>query len=134
VTYRRAGTLVPQEELVEIATRTRKSMQRGGFNELYPQVYFGWTPHLFVAYHQGDGCFDTGNHEKLGETSSLMAAAEQAKPSLRRLRNLLQAFQALALQYGTGTNLTLLLRRGELEVFRRERGAVLPTEFVAKFA
>jgi hypothetical protein len=133
ITYSRAGTLVPQEELVELATRTPADMRTEGLDDLFSQMYFGWTPHLFIALHDSEGCFDTHERYKLGESQGLLTTAERIQPQFRRLRDLLKALQDVAIQFGPGTNLTILQRKGELEVFRREEGAVLPTEFVAKF-
>jgi hypothetical protein len=127
--FKRAGSLVPQEDVLELITRTPRSINRGR-DELYAQMLFGATNHLKIAFHKGDGHFYQMREEVLGD----YAPSEQALSSLKRLRILLAAIQELVVRHGHGKQLTLLNRGKQLEVFVREEGVVLPQEFRDVFA
>ncbi|RPA74635.1 hypothetical protein BJ508DRAFT_418503 [Ascobolus immersus RN42] len=59
----RRGTLVPNTVVAELKTKSRRAAHRLNMNDVYDQLWFSDTPHLFVGYHE-DGVFgDIEHHE-----------------------------------------------------------------------
>jgi hypothetical protein len=131
LTFRRAGALVPQNELVELAARTPNSAARG-HKELLWQLWLSQTPHYALAVHEG-GLVREVRRQHLHDSPALRAAADAAQGGLKRLRVLLDTVRRLVVERGRDTRLSLLCREGRLEVFVREGAPVLPTEFEDKF-
>jgi hypothetical protein len=129
--FRRAGTLAPQDELVELAARTRNSASRG-HAELLRQLWLSQIPHFVLAVHE-DGVVQEVRRQHLRESPELLAAAAAAQDGLKRLRVLLDAVRWLVVEHGRDTRLSFVCRKGHLEVFVREGAPVLPAEFEAKF-
>jgi hypothetical protein len=129
--FQRVGKLVPQGEVLELMTRTLNSVTQPR-DELYAQMAFGGTEHLKIAIHNR-GRFTQVIEEILGQSPPLVDAANRVQPSFKRLRVLLKAIQSLVTQYGRNKHLTLVNRGGQLEVFVREDGVVLPQEFTNVF-
>jgi hypothetical protein len=129
LSYRRVGQLVPQDEILELVTRTQGTAKKPR-DELYTQMIFGATSHLKIALHQ-QGRFHQVKSEVVGQSPELLKAATNVQASLQRLRALLGEIQALATRHGKGKGkqLTLLNRNRKLQVFVREEGVALPQEF-----
>lgn len=129
---RRVGELVPQEDLIELKTRSEITAPRIAWSDVYVQLFFSQTRHHVLAIHK-KGTFNRVRREELDRSESLRRAAAEAQPGLKRLRVLLAAIQQLVILHGCQKNLSLVQRDGVLEVFERQEGVVLPDEIVSRF-
>jgi hypothetical protein len=130
ITFRRAGTLVPQDDLVELAARSKRTNKT--FADVFRQLWLAQTPHYVLARHDA-GMFTDVRHERLDTSPALLAAADAAQDGLKRLSMLLREVRRLVVQRGQETQLSLVCSGdGSLEVFVREQGAALPAELALK--
>jgi hypothetical protein len=126
--FKRVGQLVPQKDVIEFVTRSRKANLKR--DEQYVQLLFGALNQLKIAVHDGQGSFFKLQEEDIKK----IPPPARVISSLKQLRVLLAAIQQVVVRYGRGKRLTLLNRAKTLEVFVREEGVVLPQEFENAFA
>ena len=115
----RAGTVVPQKNIVELTTRSVRYVNEFDWTEQYPQLFLSHVPNLFLAVHDR-GMFERMIRHQLG-TSELRAVEQSSRiqRGFRQLIAVLKVVQVLARQHGKRGRLSLVCRDGRLEVFER---------------
>ena len=159
----RAGTQVPQDSLVEVASRSVHYLDQLDWNELYPQLALSQTPVLRLGVHtrgeftelrewqlEGSGArVDTGTTPRPGGTQrgadvlDLSAQRQETAVQIVRLAKVLQAVQKIAIARGPGPagSFSLVCEDGKLCVYAPKRDgdgkslteSCLPPEVVARF-
>lgn len=147
----RAGTQVPQESLLEVASRSKYFIDQLDWNELYPQLAISQTPGLRLGVHergtfnemremQVDGCGGGVGKGAGAGTSGLPALEAQKRETaaqFARLARVLEDVQELAIARGPGPrgSFGLVCEGGELHVYARTgtRRSVLPSDVRKRF-
>ena len=129
-----AGTIAPQDSIAELKTVSVKGLSAGRvrWEEIMLQLFIAQTPHLFLGVH------DRGNFVQVRDqtmSSPEMKAAEaKVKPSLLKLRRVLEDIKKLVIAHGEAGRLTLICRDGRLDVVERtSQQSCLPAYFLKKF-
>jgi hypothetical protein len=126
------GTLVPQDRLVELTTRSQKSFETFNWADPYTQLYFSQTPHIYVAVHR-NGSFQSIHKKQLGEGDLKDIHTDQEK-NLRRLRVLLGIIVNKVKEAGADKQMALLCRRGDLKLHENlDSRSCLPDDHLALF-
>ena len=148
----RAGTQVPQESLLEVASRSKRFIDQLDWNELYPQLVISQTPGLRLGVHErgtftemremqvdGDGVVGAG--ASAGGPSlppALEAQKRETAAQLVRLARVLEDVQELAISRGPGPtgSFSLVCEGGKLQVYARKgvRRSCLPPDVRARFS
>jgi len=146
----RAGTQVPQEALIEVASRSAFFLEQLDWNELYPQLALSQTPVLHLGVHerglftqinkwQLDGRPRTGMRVGSATSPDISAQRRETAVQIVRLARLLEDVQELAITQGPGAagSFSLVCENGELCVYARKKDAgaksCLPPDVVARF-
>ncbi|KAF8490623.1 hypothetical protein F5888DRAFT_1097862 [Russula emetica] len=139
----RAGTQVPQESLLEVASRSIYYIDQLDWNELYPQLAISQTPGLRLGVHergtftemremQVDGDGSAGGPPVLEEQKRTTAA------QFVRLARVLEDVQELAIARGPGPtgSFSLVCEGGQLRAYARKgvRRSCLPPDVRARFS
>jgi hypothetical protein len=132
LTYRQVGTLTPQSEVIELATKSKAWVNNYKRREVYPVLAFGGIPHHILALHQ-QGTFVEVRREQVGITQSLINADMTTQGDFARMRALLHNLRQMVITRGAAKPLSLLCLEGKLQVFERLDGATLPADFIAQF-
>jgi hypothetical protein len=128
----RAGTLIPQSRVVELATRAEHNISTYDWSETYPQLALSQTPHHILGAHQR-GTF-TNIFQRTLKGPGLAGAALAAREGLIKLRAVLDAVQELAVEYGKKNGLSLVCKDGQLMAYEREGSkGCLPEEYLKRF-
>ena len=140
----RAGTEVPQESLIEIASRSKYFIDQLDWNELYPQLALSQTPGLRLGVHER-GTFtelrecqvDSDDGAGAGEPAGLPGQRRETAAQLVRLARVLEEVQELAISRGPGPagSFSLVCEGGELQVYGRKgvRRSCLPPDVRTRF-
>ena len=140
----RAGTEVPQESLLEIASRSKFFIDQLDWNELYPQLVLSQTPGLRLGVHER-GTFtelrecqvDSDDGAGAGEPAGLPAQRRETAAQLVRLARVLEEVQELAISRGPGPagSFSLVCEGGKLQVYGRKgvRRSCLPPDVRTRF-
>ena len=145
-----AGTQVPQDALVEVASRSVYYLDQLDWNELYPQLALSQTPALRLGVHErgeftemrewqleGPGArVDTGTTRQPGGTQmgadvlDLSAQRRETAVQIVRLAKVLQDVQKIAIARGAGPagSFSLVCEDG-----KSLTGSCLPSEVLARF-
>jgi hypothetical protein len=133
ISYRTAGTLVPQQSLIELTTRSARNIISFNWAEALPQLWLSRTANHILAVHER-GTFTSVTRRSLEGSAELRAATAGAQLSFKKLRRVLDAIQELLVERGREARLTLVCRNGVLEVFERtDDWSVLPKEVLKRF-
>ena len=140
----RAGTEVPQESLVEVASRSKYFIDQLDWNELYPQLALSQTSGLRLGVHER-GTFtelrecqvESDDGVGAGEPAGLPAQRRETAAQLVRLARVLEYIQELAIMRGPGPtgSFSLVCEGGELRVYGRKgvRRSCLPQDVRTRF-
>ena len=141
-----AGTQVPQEALLEVASRSVYYIDRLDWNELYPQLALSQTPGLRLGVHER-GTFtelrecqvDSDDGAGVGgPPDSLPAQRRDTAAQFVRLARVLEDVQELAIARGPGPvgSFSLVCEGGELRVYGRKGvgKSCLPLDVRTRFA
>src|SRR6266702_676262 len=158
----RAGTQVPQDALVEVASRSVFYLDQLDWNELYPQLALSQTPEFRMGVHErgeftelreweleGPGTrVSTGTTRRSGtqrgaDVLDLSMQRRETAVQIVRLARVLQDVQKLAIARGPGPagSFSRVCEGGKLRVYARKMdgdgksspGSCLPPEVVARF-
>jgi hypothetical protein len=141
----RAGTQVPQESLLEVASRSKYFIDQLDWNELYPQLAVSQTPGLRLGVHER-GTFtemremqvDGDDGVGAGRPPALEAQKRETAAQLVRLARVLEDLQELAIARGPGPTaaLALVCEGGELRTYARKgvRRSCLPPDVRERFS
>ncbi|KAI5121356.1 hypothetical protein M0805_000664 [Coniferiporia weirii] len=130
-----AGVLAPQSKLVEMTTRSVRSMEEGfDWQDFFPQLFLSQTPNSFIGIHER-GQFRRIEAGTLGDTIlSKQRRTQQA--AFDRFRVLLEDVRQIAVNAGKDARLSLIYRveTKKLEVFERDSDAgSLPDSWMGRF-
>jgi len=140
----RAGKQVPQEALLEVASRSKYFIDQLDWNELYPQLAISQTPGLRLGVHER-GTFTEMREWQVdsddgagGPPPGLADQKRETAAQLVRLARVLEDVQELAIARGPGPtgSFSLVCEGGELRVYGRKgvRRSCLPPDVRARFA
>ncbi|KAF8580649.1 hypothetical protein K439DRAFT_1415180 [Ramaria rubella] len=127
------GTLVPQSALLELKTRSFRSVNQFDWDDTYTQLFLSRTPNIFLCVHQ-TGTFQEVRKRTLAELET-QVMARKAYEGLRKLRDILKGVQDILKEEGEGARLSLVCRHGaEIVVYeRKSKDGLLPKEILRKF-
>lgn len=127
------GTLVPQADLLELKTRSIRSVGGFDWDDTYTQLLLSQTPNIFLCVHER-GKFLEVRKKKLEEIET-EEMARKVQKSLKKLRKVLGAIQAMIKEKGDGVKLSLVCKPGaEMIVYKRTtQETCLPQEILDKF-
>jgi hypothetical protein len=139
----RAGTQVPQELLLEVASRSKYFIDQLDWNELYPQLALSKTPGLRLGVHER-GTFtemremQVDGDDGAGPPPALEAQKRETAAQFVRLARVLEDIQELAIARGPGPtgSFSLVCEGGELRAYARKgvRRSCLPPDVRARFS
>src|SRR6266702_1408587 len=158
----RAGTQVPQDALVEVASRSVFYLDQLDWNELYPQLALSQTPALRMGVHErgeftelrewqlegpgarvGTGTTHRSGTQRGADVLDLSMQRRETAVQIVRLARVLQDVQKLAIARGPGPagSFSRVCEGGKLRVYARKMdgdgksspGSCLPPEVVARF-
>jgi hypothetical protein len=137
----RAGTQVPQDALLEVASRSAYFIDQLDWNEIYPQLALSQTPALRLGVHER-GTFTELREWQVdgaGADSLPGIAAQRSKTAgqMVRLARVLEEVQELAIARGPGPegSFSLVCEGGELRVYARNGAkSCLPPDVMARFS
>ena len=115
----RAGTLVPQSSIRELATRSVKWLDRTNVEDTYLQLFLTQTPAHLVAVHERGTFTRVDTQELAGSELEEVGASEGVRASLARFVKLLKEVQALVKMHGQVGHVSLVCERGKLELMGR---------------
>lgn len=141
----RAGTQVPQESLLEVASRSKYFIDQLDWNELYPQLAISKTPGLRLGVHERGNFIemrelqiDDDNGTGAGGPPALEAQKRETAAQLVRLARVLEDVQELAILRGPGPtgSFSLVCESGQLRAYARKgvRRSCLPPDVRARFS
>jgi hypothetical protein len=137
----RAGTQVPQDALLEVASRSAYFIDKLDWNEIYPQLALSQTPALHLGVHER-GTFTELREWQVdgaGADSLPGIAAQRSETAgqMVRLARVLEEVQELAIARGPGPegSFSLVCEGGELRVYARNGAkSCLPLDVMARFS
>lgn len=128
----RAGTQVPQSNLLELTTRSEISAANFDWGDAYPQLYFSQTPNHYLAVHRS-GTFFSIAKRRIGE-KDLVGIESRAQPGFRKLRKILGEIQTIVKRGGASGRISLVCKNGVLKVHERNgKENCLPEDSLALF-
>ncbi|KAH9046230.1 hypothetical protein EDB84DRAFT_1467266 [Lactarius hengduanensis] len=137
----RAGTQVPQDALVEVASRSVYYLDQLDWNELYPQLALSQTPTLRMGVHErgefkelrewqlegsgipvGTSTSGQSETQKGADVLDLSAHRRETAVQIVRLERVLQDVQKVAIARGSGPagSFSLVCEGGKLCVYARK--------------
>ncbi|KAF8498004.1 hypothetical protein JB92DRAFT_2985577 [Gautieria morchelliformis] len=127
------GTLVPQSDLLELKTRSIRSVHEFDWEDTYSQLLLSQTPNIFLCVHQR-GEFVEVKKRKLAELET-EAVARKTQENLRKLRKVLGMVQDTMTAEGEGAKFSLVCKPGaDMVLYEREgKETRLPDEALKKF-
>jgi hypothetical protein len=128
----RAGTQVPQSDLIEMTTRSEISAAKFDWGDGYPQLYFSQTPHHYLAVHRS-GTFFSIAKRTVGK-EDLVAIENRAQPGFKKLRKALGEIQTMVRNGGENGRISLVCKDGVMRVHERtSKENYLPEDSLALF-
>ncbi|KAI0330501.1 hypothetical protein GY45DRAFT_747542 [Cubamyces sp. BRFM 1775] len=129
--------LTPHTSLIELATRTPRGLTTHKWHETYTQLFLSQTEHFYIAVHQSGLFNEIAKYELAAPRLARYARDERMQRSLRQLVRVLGAVQALVKAHGERGRLSVVCRRGTLELFERASedasAGRLPDDELARF-
>ncbi|KAI0250395.1 hypothetical protein BJV78DRAFT_1376454 [Lactifluus subvellereus] len=141
----RAGTQVPQEALVEVASRSAYFVDQLDWNELYPQLAISQTHEFRLGVHER-GTFTQLREWQIDSPGSgsssgipdLTAQRKELAMQMVRLARVLEDVQELAISRGPGPagSFSLVCVGGKLRAYGRsdKNKTCLPPDVMARFS
>lgn len=127
------GREVEQTSIIEMKTRSEKSVANFDWEDTYPQLYLSQTKHLYLGVHQ-TGTFLQLRKEDASANGSLGQVAKNAQPGLQKLRKALEFIQVLVKEHGLEGRISLVCKSGTLKIYERSsKDSCLPDQFLALF-
>lgn len=128
----RAGSQVPQSNLIEMTTRSEVSAANFDWGEAYPQLYLSQTPHHYLAVHR-TGTFFKVTKRKIGK-DDLVTIEKRAQAGFKKLRKLLGEVQTRVKKSGANGRISLVCKDGILKIHERTNNeSCLPEDSLALF-
>ncbi|PCH39664.1 hypothetical protein WOLCODRAFT_134808 [Wolfiporia cocos MD-104 SS10] len=128
----RAGTQVPDDAIVELATRSETSPKPFDWANSYPQLFFSQTPHHFLAMHSAGHISQFIKHHI--DDPDLREVKQRAQRGFKKLKRLLEDIQDIVIEKGKSSRLSLVYRQGTLALYERaSQGSCLPAHMLKQF-
>ncbi|PCH40482.1 hypothetical protein WOLCODRAFT_143128 [Wolfiporia cocos MD-104 SS10] len=128
----RAGTQVPDDAIVELATRSETSPKPFDWANSYPQLFFSQTPHHFLAMHSAGHISHIIKHHI--DDPDLREVKQRAQRGFKKLKRLLEDIQDIVIEKGKSSRLSLVYRQGTLALYERaSQGSYLPAHMLKQF-
>ncbi|TFK83925.1 hypothetical protein K466DRAFT_602443 [Polyporus arcularius HHB13444] len=113
----RAGTLLPQSRILELATRSANYLDRTTSNDTFLQMFLTQTPTHLIAVHQR-GTFERVIRQELASEEFVrIAEAEEILQGIAQFVELMREIQRLVKEYGKEERVSLICGKGKLELF-----------------
>jgi hypothetical protein len=126
----KGGTEVPQSSIIEIKTRSERSIANFDWGEAYPQLYLSQTPLLYLGVHNR-GNFGTVTK---GRVDDYVQVARESQPAFKGLKKALEDIQVLVQEHDLEGRISLVCKDGTLSVYERTSSdSCLPDNFMALF-
>ena len=129
------GELVPQDSIIEIATKSEMSLAEGmNWGDALPQLFISQTPHHYLGVHR-TGKFSRIEKRELND-KELLAERRKQQLSYDKLRFLLEEIKDMVIERGENSRLSLVYRveTKNLEVFeRKSTSSALPDKWFERF-
>jgi hypothetical protein len=107
-------------------------MQFFNWSNVYPQLLLGQTMNTMVGVHHQGEFFET--RKITLDSPNLEEIAMAAQPGLKKLRQLLEEIQSVAMERGRDARLSLVSRQGVLQVMESKFGKdLLPSDVLERF-
>jgi hypothetical protein len=123
----RAGTQIPQDSILELATRSKYYVDQLDWNEIYPQLALSQTPTLHLGVHERgtfidlrEWCVDgPGASAGASTAPDLTEQRQETATQMVRLARVLEDVQELAIVRGPGPagSFSLVCEDGKLNVY-----------------
>ncbi|KAL8284162.1 hypothetical protein RQP46_004911 [Phenoliferia psychrophenolica] len=120
-----AGSLVPQQSIIELKTRSQQSTF--DTTDAYPQLFFSQTPTLILARHTR-GTFTSSSNILL---STMAVEQRAAQGGLAKLASALKQISSLV-KGAKGSKFTLKIVGRDLRLYERLEGEALPESLMKK--
>ncbi|KAI0685614.1 hypothetical protein C8T65DRAFT_679060 [Cerioporus squamosus] len=113
----RAGTLLPQSNILELATRSAKYLDRTSGNDTFLQMFLTQTPTHLIAVHQR-GTFERVIRQELASEEFMrIGEVEDIRRGIAQFVELLREIQRLVKEHGKEGRVSLVCEKGKLEMF-----------------
>lgn len=125
-----SGTLVPQENIIELTSCSENYVSTINWVELYPQLFLSHTPHLYLGVHT------FGKFKKIEkhELHEMTIAAKKCEDNLKMLVEVLHRIQEEVLKLGSAKPMSLACVNGTLKLYETKDGkSALPQELLDFF-
>lgn len=123
-------SMVPQDRVVML--KTRSELTPFGPADVFDQLSFSQTPHLFVGRHKYGTFYEIEAHN----LEEMALAREEVEEGMQKLGLILQEIKQLALELtrsGKQQLLSLVCKDGVLQVHERNGGVLLPVRLRTYF-
>ena len=141
---RRAGTHIPQDALLELASRKASSVKYLDWNELYPQLALAQVPTLRLGAHEHSRFTELHEWQIIGTGAragasllpDLTAQRRGTAAQIVRLARVLEKVRELAISRGPGPAgcFSIVCENGELHVYARPGArSCLPSDVKTRF-
>lgn len=132
VRIEKGGSIVPQNALIELATRSMRYIHQFDWDSAYPQLFLSQTPNHYVAVHD-KGTFTHIIQRSLGDPELEKIDAD-SQDGFRKLRCIFQVIQDLAKGHGERGRLSLVYWKGVMRVYQRTKNTCsLPDDIMERF-
>lgn len=113
----RSGALIPQSNVLELATRSSNYLDRTSNDDTFYQLFLTQSPTHLVAVHQR-GNFERVIRQELASEEFLrVAEADHIRRVIAQFVALLQEIQRLVKEHGKKRSVSLVCVKGNLELF-----------------
>ncbi|RPD71625.1 hypothetical protein L226DRAFT_512963 [Lentinus tigrinus ALCF2SS1-7] len=114
----RTGTLLPQPNILELATRSVHYLNRQSNDDTFLQLFLTQTPTHLVAVHQR-GNFERVIRQELASDEFMrVAESDDIRRALAQFVELLRDIQSLVKEHAKNGGVSLVCEKGKLEMFR----------------
>lgn len=132
VRVQRGGSVIPQDAIIEITTRNERALYQFDWTFAFPQLFLSQTHNHHLAVHQ-KGTFSRIVKRTLDDPEMKKIQAG-IQGSFVRLRQVMQDIQSLAKEHGQRGRLSLVYRRGVMEVYQRVKDdSCIPDDIMRRF-
>jgi hypothetical protein len=128
----RAGTVVPQADILELTTRSVRNAPDFDWGEALPQLHLSGTPMHILGIHER-GTFQEIRKTRIGSTE-LRSAEAKAQLGLRKLRAVLESIQDVMVGGDlSGKKVSLVCKDGKLRLYERKGADLVPESVLQRF-
>lgn len=128
----RGGSVIPQSALMKIKTRSMRNVETFDWKRFYPQQFIGQIPTQVIGVHRNGRFYEI--REKRLDAPELRDVAQNTQAGLKKLNMVLQEIHEYAVEHGKNVRLSLVGKKGVLQVMQRESAdSYLPSDVLDRF-